>query len=174
MRKLTKNFGVAAMLLGVCVAGSSVSGGVVLDEQFDYADGALNGVGGWVGNAGVNIVSGVASHPGVDGDIVLNIPEQSSGVVFVAMSVQQGSDEPAFDSYGGLGVFHDGGELLLVGKLWGVADEWALTGPDTMSGVDSSTGVFQTVLTKIDIDNDEISMWIVADGETVFGAPDVW
>ncbi len=169
MRQITRRIGAAVMAAGVCLVGVQSDGSIIFDEQFNYADGGLNGVGGWAGNTGVNVVGGVASHPGVDGDINLSITGQNSGVVYLAMSAQQGNDAPADGSFGGLGLFEGGGEKFLIGKTWGVTDEWSVAGPgvpQTLSGVDSSTGAMQTVLTKIDIDGGLVEMWVLDNGET--------
>ena len=171
MTQVTNKMGLSALILLMGIASVSANAESFLNEEFDYPDGVLDGVNGWTGNAGVTVTGGVAFHPGLDGDITLTIPAQTGGVVYVATRTQQGTDDPTFDSYGGLGLYNSGSEQLLIGKLWGVTDEWSLTGPDTSSGVDASQGVFQNIVTKIDIDNNEITMWILNDDATILGTP---
>ncbi len=170
--QLTTKMSLSALVLAVGMTSVSANAESFLNEEFDYPDGMLDGVGGWTGNTGVTVAGGVASHPGQDGDITLGFAAQTGGVVYVATRSQQANDEPNLSSFGGLGLYNNGGEQLLIGKLWGVADEWALTGDgEPNSGVDASQGVFQNVVTKVDFDNSEITMWILADDAEILGTP---
>lgn len=183
-----KNLGIAALVAAIAVlGGQQARAGILAEEDFDYADGPLEGNGGasdgftgaWFDAFGgdFNVASGQAVKTAASGGDFRDLDFTFGSYSELWVSFDWGVDGDQ-GTFGGLSFFTTGTENVLIGDrfeqdVWGIA---VPSGPFQNTAV--STDGFLTAVAQITINGggaDVINLWVgdnATDPVDTSGTPD--
>ncbi len=179
-----KNTSLAAVACASLFGSAALSqAGLLVSENFSYADGGLNGQSGGMGFGGNtwfnsnSSVSGGVAVGGGDSSSKRNLAASlgTAGTIWVRFDWGNSEATAEWNSYGGLtfynGTAHGGTESFLIGNPWAYAPtqtRWNISGGSGSpnSTIPNSPGM-KSGVAKLDLGAGTVSLWVGATGTTI-------
>ncbi len=168
-RSRLRSAAVLSLAFGACLGAATAA--TLFSESFDYEDGPLADQGGWSDTSAISVLAGIAIHDGSgDGDSFSlaakhSLPMSSFGDTWIALEAYQLEVPLVGGAFGGISLFNNQTQHLLIGKVPGASDSWGLsTSPDGAVSLASqiSSVAPQLVLVHIDFGTffDVAELWV--------------